>query len=86
MALSAVISIFPVSPISAPEYILAVVVFMLFPALRIISPPLPLSPSPCLRVSFSGGWEAEIILLFSVRLISPPAVILILPPSPSAKE
>ena len=73
MVLSAVISIFPVSPISAPEYILAVVVLILFPASRIISPPLPAPPLPC----SSGGSEAEIILLFSARLISPPALMLI---------
>ena len=38
IALSAVISICPVSPSLAPEYILAVVVLILLPASRIISP------------------------------------------------
>jgi hypothetical protein len=62
-------SIFPVSPSLAPEYILAVVVLMLLPAFNVMSPPVP-GLSVSLLV---GGSEAEIILLFLVRLISPPA-------------
>ena len=73
MAFSALMSIFPVSPSFAPEYILAVVVLMLLPASNIISPPWP-GLSVSLLVA---GSEAEIILLFSARLISPPAVMLI---------
>ena len=70
------------SPSSAPEYILAVVALMLLPASRIISPPLPTPPLP---LSFSGGSEAEMILVLSVRLILPPALKEISPPSASAK-
>ena len=77
MALSAIMSILPVSPISAPEYILAVVVLILFPASRIISPPLRVSLSPCLPVSFSEGSDAEMMLLFSVMLIFSPALMVI---------
>ena len=59
IALSAVISICPVSPSLAPEYILAAVVLILLPASRVISPPFPcLSLFPSL-----GGSDAEIILL-----------------------
>ena len=58
---SPMMSIFPVSPSLAPEYILAFVVLILLPASRIISPPFPcLSVLPSLGVS-----DAEIILLFS---------------------
>ena len=66
---SALMSIFPVSPSLAPEYILAVVVLMLLPAFNVMSPPVP-GLSVSLLV---GGSDAEIMLLFSVRLISPPA-------------
>ena len=73
IALSAVISIFPVSPSLAPEYILAVVVLILLPASRVISP-----PCPCLSLFPSfGGSDAEIILLFTFILILFPALIVI---------
>ena len=71
--LSAFISIFPVSPSLAPEYILAFLVLILFPASKVISPPFP-----CLSLLLSlGGSDAEIILLFSLMLMLFPALMLI---------
>ena len=67
IALSAIISIFPVLPSLAPEYILAVVVLMLLPASNIISPPFPVLPPD--REGSVGVSDAEIILLFSVMSI-----------------
>ena len=70
---SPMMSIFPVSPSLAPEYILAFVVLILLPASRIISPPFPcLSLLPSL-----GGSDAEIILLFYLMLMLFPAFMLI---------
>ena len=70
---SAIKSILPVSPSFAPLYILAVVVLMLLPASKIMSPPWP-GLSVLLLVE---GSEADMILLFSMMLILPPALSVI---------